>query len=136
MAKDVYSKTGINWHEAFTSESFRLAKGNRVHFVVPLLALFTAAFLGLFTLQSFGQSIAQTAVFGYVDVGFLTVMTLFPTTIVLGLLFTRYTERHVYPYEDAVIREFGSAAEVSRLAERESEEMVVSAPLTARGVGA
>lgn len=40
----------IDWNAAYHSEAFRKAKGNRMRYVVPMLGLFTAMFLGLFTL--------------------------------------------------------------------------------------
>lgn len=98
----------ISWHEAYLSESYKKAKGNRLKIVIPLLSLFTILYMGLFTIQSYGKAIGQISVFGYVDVGFLVVMSLFPLTGLMGFAFMKYTEKHVYPYEDAVIEEFGS----------------------------
>ncbi|MDD3114448.1 MAG: DUF485 domain-containing protein [Anaerovibrio sp.] len=101
----------VNWHEAFLSDNFQKAKGNRLHFVVPMLAVFTAAFLGLFTMQSFLRDIGQIPVFGSVDLGFLVVMSLFPLTGILGIAFTRYTAQKVYPFESALVREYGGVVE-------------------------
>lgn len=97
----------IDWHEAFLSENFKKAKGNRLHFVIPMLAVFTIAFLGLFTMQSYLQDIGQLPIFGHVDLGFLVVMSLFPLTGLLGIAFTEYTAKKVYPYESALVRQFG-----------------------------
>ncbi len=119
----IYEELGLDrkWHKAFTSECFYKAKHNRLRFTVPLLSLFTLAFLGLFTVQSYLKAIGQIPVVGYVDVGFLLVMSLFPITGLLGIAFAKYTEKYVYPYEDQVIRSFGSASEIAEL-NRNSEE--------------
>lgn len=101
------------WHKAFTSECFYRAKHNRLRFTVPLLGFFTLIFLGLFTVQSYLKAIGQIPVVGYVDVGFLLVMSLFPITGILGIAFAKYTEKYVYPYEDKVIRSFGSFTEIA-----------------------
>lgn len=101
------------WHKAFTSECFYRAKHNRLRFTVPLLGFFTLIFLGLFTVQSYLKAIGQIPVVGYVDVGFLLVMSLFSITGILGIAFAKYTEKYVYPYEDKVIRSFGSFTEIA-----------------------
>ena len=119
----IYEELGMDskWHEAFASECFYKAKHNRLRFTVPLLGVFTLAFLGLFTVQSYLKAIGQIPVVGYVDVGFLLVMSLFPITGLLGIAFAKYTEKYVYPYEDQVIRSFGSAMEIAEL-DRSHEE--------------
>lgn len=107
--------TDSKWHEAFQSECFYKAKHNRLRFVLPLLGIFTLAFLSLFTVQSYLKDIGQIPVVGYVDVGFLMVMSLFPLTGLLGISFSKYTEKYVYPYEDEVIRNYGTASEIAAL---------------------
>ncbi len=96
----------IDWNAAYHSEAFKKAKGNRMRYVIPMLGLFTAMFLTLFTLQSYLKDIAQIPVVGYVDLGFCLVMALFPFTGLLGILFVKYTQKYVYPYEEAVVHEF------------------------------
>lgn len=128
----------IDWHGAYLSEAFRKAKKNRLKFVLPALTLFIAMFVGLFTLQSYGKVIGQMHVIGYVDLGFLVVMFLFPFTGLLGFLFTKYTERYVYPYESEVIREYGSLRDKERLITSEAVENrrpVMSGKDIADGVG-
>ncbi len=55
----IYEELGMDskWHEAFASECFYKAKHNRLRFTVPLLGVFTLAFLGLFTVQSYLKAI-------------------------------------------------------------------------------
>ena len=114
--------TAVLWHEAFLSDSYRKAKRNRLRVVIPLLSLFTVLYMGLFTIQSYGKAIGQIPVFGYVDVGFLTVMSLFPITGVMGVFFMNYTKRMVYPFEDAVIETFGTSyAEATQIAEQSQD---------------
>lgn len=100
------AESTINWKAAYRSKSFAKAKGNRLKIVLPLISVFTLLFVGLFTLQSYLKDIGQIPVIGYVDLGFLIVMSLFPLTGLLGIIFTKYTEKYVYPYEDEVIAEF------------------------------
>lgn len=111
----------IDWHEAFLSEAFCRAKSNRLRFVIPVLGLFTVAFLLLFTVQSYGKAIGQIPVIGYIDVGFLMVMSLFPLTGILGIAFTRYTEKYVYPYENELIIRYGTPEDICLLKSEEDE---------------
>ena len=122
------------WHKAFTSEGFYKAKYNRLRFTVPLLGFFTLVFLGLFTVQSYLKAIGQIPVVGYVDVGFLLVMSLFPITGILGIAFAKYTEKYVYPYEDQVIRSFGSPVEIAELSKSNEEAECINEHSNMSGV--
>lgn len=124
------TEKAMDWEGAYASEIFKKAKGNRLRFVIPLLGVFTALFVGLFTLQSYWKDIGQIPVAGYVDVGFVAVMALFPLTGVFGVIFMKYTEKYVYPYEDAMLRTYAgarkSADESSAALPHESKSLEVA----------
>lgn len=96
----------IDWKAAYGSEEFKKAKNNRLKFVIPLIGLFTAIFLALFTMQSYYQNIGGIKIVGEVDFGFFFVMSLFPLTGLLGISFVKYTQKNVYPYEELVVKNF------------------------------
>lgn len=70
---------------------------------------------------------------GYVDLGFCVVMSLFPFTGLLGILFVKYTQKYVYPYEEEVVRQFSpdaaGMASVARDAQEAVREVVETEPV-------
>jgi uncharacterized membrane protein (DUF485 family) len=98
------------WSEAFESDLYRSISHKRSAFVVPVLILFSAVFLVLWVIQASFPAIARYRVYGWVNLNFVYTMLIFPVVWVLGVVFVRYTRRHVYPLEEELHRRFAKGA--------------------------
>jgi len=94
----------VDWDKAYNSEIFKKIVKKRYGFVIPALLIYIALFLIQFAI---GLKKDQTLVLGNLNTFYLYTLILYPVLWGAAYWFTKYSNKHIYPLEDELVKEFG-----------------------------